>query len=60
MTMLRAGGLLDVLADFLTKALPKREFEVHQEIVMNSMWFLSRIVFDFLIFYFFMFLWFGF
>ena len=39
-------------ADFLTKALPESEFEFHREIVMNLMWFLSRIVFDFLIFYF--------
>ena len=37
-------------ADFLTKALPEREFEVHRGIVMNLVRFLSRIVFDFLIF----------
>ena len=39
-------------ADFLTKALPERELEVHRGIVMNLKRFLSRIVFDFLIFYF--------
>ena len=40
-------------ADFLTKALPEREFEVHRGIVMNfEVISLSRIVFDFLIFYF--------
>ena len=42
-------------ADFLTKALPEKEFAFHRGIVMNLMWFLSRILFDFLIFYFFMF-----
>ena len=39
-------------AKFLTKALPEREFEFHWGIVMNLMWFLSRIVFDFVTFYF--------
>ena len=43
-------------ADFLTKALPERKVEFHRGIVMNLMWFLSRIVFDFLIFYFLCFL----
>ena len=47
-------------ADFLTKALPERELEVHRGIVMNLKRFLSRIVFDFLIFFFYMFLWFVF
>ena len=37
-------------ADFLTKALPEREFEFHRGMVLNLMGFLSRIVFDFLIF----------
>ena len=39
-------------ADFLTKALPEREFEFHRGIVMNLVGFFSRIVFDFLMFYF--------
>ena len=39
-------------ADFLTKALPEREFQVHRGIVMNLKRFLSRTAFDFLIFYF--------
>ena len=43
-------------ADFLAEALPEREFEFHRRIVMNLMRFLSRIVFDFLIFYFLCFL----
>ena len=40
-------------ADFLTKALPEREFEFHNGIVMSLMGFPTRIIFDFLIFQFF-------
>ena len=43
-------------ADFLTKALPKREFEFHRGIMMILMRFIFRIVFDFLILYFYVFL----